>query len=396
MRERLTLAFGALAVAVLLLAGVLRLVALQNLLREEALTHLDEHARVVAAVLDERLADREPITDGIVGRVLDRQARIEVTPDDGSEPLVVTGADYDGNATDDVTVMQDYGAGSIVLSTPPPSSLDHYADGVWPLVMLVVLVALLAGLAGWWLAVRLSRPFTELAGAAAALGRGRFDLALPESRVPEARAIARALRVSAAQLEARLARERDFAEHASHVLRTPLTGLRLELEDLTLRDDVPGDVKEAARRCMERVDAVNESAGELVALTRSSSLVEGSETTVEDLARHVAQEWSDQLAGRRTVSAAVEGDLSLRLTPGPVEQVLDLVLSDVKRGQGPARLVFVGEESHVRVRLTGRTVPGGVAQRAGVAAARMAAEAQGGRVSEDPQDADVEVLLPRR
>ena len=282
----------------------------------------------------------------------------------------------------------------VTVSARAATPVDYYADDLWSLVMLVALVALLAGLVGWWLAVRLSEPFTRLAGAAAALGRGRFDLSLPHTTVPEAQAIARALRVSAAQLEARLAREREFAEHASHVLRTPLTGLRLELEDLTLRDDVPADVQDAARRCIERVDAVNTSAGELVALTRSAALVEGAETTVADLARHVAQEWSDQLAGRREVSAVVEGDLSLRLTPGPMEQLLDLVLADVRRGSGPARLVFIGEDGHVRVRLAPGTVPGD-GKRDGLDAASVLAGSQGGRVT-GVDGGEVEVLLPRR
>ena len=335
MRERLAVAFGALAVAAVLLAGGLRVVALDSLLREETHAHLDEQAKVVAAVLDERVENDEPITEHVVETVLDDEARIELTPAEGGEPLSLTGPDYEGNGPDDVRASEESLAGMVTVSARAATPADYYADDLWSLLMLVALVALLAGLVGWWLAVRLSEPFTRLAGAAAALGRGRFDLSLPHTTVPEAQAIARALRVSAAQLEARLAREREFAEHASHVLRTPLTGLRLELEDLTLRDDVPADVQDAARRCIERVDAVNASAGELVALTRSAALVEGAETTVADLARHVAQEWSDQLAGRREVSAVVEGDLSLRLTPGPMEQLLDLVLADVRRGSGP-------------------------------------------------------------
>jgi signal transduction histidine kinase len=393
MRERLAVAFGSLAVAVVLLAGLLRLVALDNLLRDETQAYLDEQARVVAAILDERAQEADPITEDVVSRVLDSEARIDFLPADGGPPLAYAGPDHVGGE-DEVVAREESAAGTVTLVAPAPSALDYYARDLWSLLMLAALVALLAGLAGWWLATRLSEPFTRLAGAAAALGRGRFDLVLPETRVPEAQAIARALRVSAAQLEGRLARERDFAEYASHVLRTPLTGLRLELEDLTLRDDVPSDVQDAARRCMERVDEVNASAGELVAMTRSSSLVEGAETTVEDLARHVAQEWSDQLAGRRSVSAAVEGDLSLRLTPGPIEQLLDLVLSDVRRGSGPARLVFIGEGGHVRVRLPPGTVPG-PGRREGVDAAAVLAGSQGGRVT-DADDGEIEVLLPRR
>ena len=394
MRERLALAFGALAVAAVLLAGGLRVVALDNLLREETHAHLDEQAKVVAAVLDERVEGDEPITPRIVGRVLDNQARIDFTPAEGGEPLTLAGPDYEGDGADDVRASEESRAGTVTLSARAATPVDYYADDIWSLLMLGALVALLAGLAGWWLAARLSEPFTRLAGAAAALGRGRFDLSLPRTTVPEAQAIARALRVSAAQLEARLAREREFAEHASHVLRTPLTGLRLELEDLTMRADVPADVQDAARRCIERVDAVNASAGELVALTRSAALVEGAETTVADLARQVAQEWSDQLAGRRQVTAVVEGDLSLRLTPGPMEQLLDLVLADVRRGSGPARLVFIGEDGHVRVRLAPGTMPGD-GRRDGLDAAAVLAGSQGGRVT-GAAGGEVEVLLPRR
>jgi len=393
MRERLAVAFGALAIAVILLAGGLRLVALQDLLREETYAHLDEHAHLVAAVLDLRVEGGQEVSPRVLERVLDDEARLRFVPADGGQELVVTGADYAGDG-DDVRATEESLAGMLTVTARAPRPVDFYLDDLWSVLMLGALVALLAGLAGWWMAVRLSAPFIKLAEAAAMLGRGRFDLALPRTRIPEAQAIAQALRASAAHLEARVSQERDFAEHASHVLRTPLTGLLLELEDLTLRDDVPADVKDAARRCMERVEAVNASAGDLVAMTRSAALMEGAETTLEDLARHVAQEWSDELAGRRTVSAAVEGDLSLRLTPGPMEQVLDLVLADVKRGNGPARLVFVGEGGHVRVRLSPGTVPG-TTPRDGVEAAAALAGAQGGRVL-GADDGEVEVLLPRR
>ena len=52
---------------------------------------------VVAAVLDERVEGDEPITARIVERVLDDQARIEFSPVDGGEPMVLTGPDYEGD-----------------------------------------------------------------------------------------------------------------------------------------------------------------------------------------------------------------------------------------------------------------------------------------------------------
>jgi len=259
-----------------------------------------------------------------------------------------------------------------------------------------------AGIVGFIIASALSSPFQRLAVAAGALGRGRFDLELPKTRIPEARAISNALRASAHQLEDRVHRERDFAEHASHVLRTPLTGLRLELEDLTLRDDVPEDVKETAARSLASVEQVGTVAAELVDLTRRGSLVEGSELPLVDLATQLAQRWADRLGARnRTLTAAAEGDLSLTYTPGPVEHVTDLLLADVvRRGTGPVRIVFFGEEAgHLRIRVecegrTDESSDGDQLDR--VSQVRSVVEALGGRVSgEHPADG-IELLLPRR
>jgi signal transduction histidine kinase len=393
MRERLTAAFIALAVGVLVLAGTLRLLAVHDLLRDQELAHLEQHAELISALVDDRRETGAPVTRAVLKRVVDPDVRLEyVGP--GERSIVVTGAEY-VDAGDDALTASRGSRATVRLSEGFEGPVQAYALDPWSLLMLALLVALLAGVAGWWLARRLAAPFQSLAGAAAALGRGRFDLELPDTRIPEARAIAEALRVSAGQLESRISRERELAEHASHVLRTPLTSLRLELEELTLRDDVPADVEAAVRRCIERVDSASSSAGELVALTRSGALVEGAETSLEELAHHVAQDWTNQLAGRRTVSAAVEGDLALRVTPGPIEQLLDLVLPDVKRGRGPVRLVFVGEGGHLRVRLPAGTVPNGSATRTGLEAATALAESQGGRITGNDAGG-VEILLPRR
>ena len=393
MRERLTAAFVALAVAVLLLAGALRLIALQDALRDQERAHLEGHAELVSDVLAARRQTGAPVTRQVLERLVDPDMRLEYAGP-GAGSVVVSGPDF-VDAGDDALTASHGADARVTLTEGFEAQVDDYGFDLWSLLMLGLLVALLAGVAGWWLASRLSAPFQKLAGAAAALGRGRFDLTLPETRVPEARAIGQALRVSAAQLESRIARERDLAMHASHVLRTPLTSLRLELEELAVRDDVPADVRAAVRRCIERVETADASAGDLVALARSGALVEGAETSLEELAHHVAQDWTDRLAGRRTVSAAVEGDLSLRLTPGPLEQLLDLVLTDVKRGRGPVRLVFLGEDGHLRVRLPAGTVPI-TGKHSGLDAATVLAESQGGRVTGPDADNGVEILLPRR
>jgi hypothetical protein len=402
MRERITIAFVVLAMAVLLGAGTVRAFTLRDLLREQEGAHLSHDSVLIAHLIANQRA---------VGKKVDREFLTSITAPDtrlvyvapSGKEIVVEGEDYEADPdADDISATVDTDIGTITLRTEPEMIGDIVGRDTGALVTLFLLIALLAGLTGWIAARALSSPFQRLALAAGALGRGRFDLDLPKTRVPEAQAIAKALQSSATQLETRLSRERDFAEHASHVLKTPLTALRLELEELTLRDDVPDDAKAAATRCIRSVDDVNRAAGDLVALSRSGSLVEGAEVTLHDMATQLAQRWADRLAEkRRPLSASAEGDLDMVFTPGPVEHILDLVLSDVVRGgKGPVRITFLAENDHLRIRMPAGVVANGSRRGAepgaGIAEARQVAEAQGGRVTGNGQADDLEILLPRR
>jgi methyl-accepting chemotaxis protein len=392
MRERLALAFFLLAVLVLLVASTLRALTLGDALADQEMRHLHHEALLTAAAINAHVEAGMGVDDGFLAGLVEPGSRVEYAAEDG-DTAVVTGPEFrDGDV---ITYEAEAAGGTVTLSADAQDSSGLLARQLWALATLVLLVSLLAGLAGWWAARWLVAPFRSLADAAAALGRGRFDLRLPETRVPEAVAIGQALKASAAQLEARLSRESEFAGQASHELRTPLTSLRMELEDLTLRSDVPDDVKQAAARCIERVDAVNAAVDGLVSLSRRGVLVEGGQVRLGELATQITQQWSDRLAAsRRTVSASAEGELDEFFTPGPVEQVLEVVLGAVERGDGPVRLVFEGSESHVRV-----VVPAGAAGSGpvrGLEAASGLATPQGGRVTGDLVASDLEILMPRR
>ena len=410
MRERLTISFVLLTVILLLAAGVVRSLVLRDLIRDQESAHLHQEVTLVAAIADDRLAAGGTVDEAFLRSVVSAKTRIEYDPGHG-DPVVVHGADYAGtdDPEQDMSAMSTTDSGTITISQSDQVIQEIIGRDLGSLLALFLLIAVIAGIVGFVIASALSAPFQRLAVAAGNLGRGRFDLELPSTRIPEARAISNALRTSALQLEDRLHRERDFAEHASHVLKTPLTGLRLELEDLTLRDDVPEDVKQAASRSLAAVDSVSAVASELVELSRRGSLVAGAELPLVDLATQLAQRWADRLGSRsRTVTAAAEGNLALTYTPGPVEHVTDLLLADVvRRGEGPVRLVFQGEEGgQLRIRVESEEradqsdddraedQDGEPLDR--IAQARSVVEALGGRVTGDHPAAGVEVLLPRR
>lgn len=393
MRERIAASFVLLALALIVIVILMRGWAVQGFLREQEQAHQRQEAELVAAVIADRVDSGRQVDRPLLVEMVDIESRLQYSGADGST-TVVQGRAYDPSEGV-ISAVVEAGGGRVELSSSARQLAAISARQFSSLMMLALMMALLAGLVGWWVASRLSAPFTALAVAAGALGRGRVDVAVPDPRIPEARAIASALRASVAQLATRLARERDFAEYASHELRTPLTALQLELDDLAMRDDLPDDARAQARRCLQRVRDVDAAAGHLVGITRQGALVEGGQVTLRELATHVTQTWADRLGPeRRAVTAHVDGDLEATLTPGPVEHVLELVLDEVVGGTGAVRLVLVGGADHVRAE-----VPAGISSvgpHPGVTAARELAEQQGGRVTGDLVERGLTILMPRR
>ncbi len=383
-------------------AGIVRSYVLRDLVREQEASHLQQEVGLIAAIGDDRAANGRSVDAKFLESLVGPASRLEHEPEDGRS-VAVRGAEYagTGDPRSDISATTTVADGTVTLSQSNDVIGDIVGRDLGSVAALFLLIGVVAGLAGFVIASALSSPFQRLAVAAGNLGRGRFDLELPRTRIPEARAISTALRSSALQLEERVHRERDFAEHASHVLKTPLTGLRLELEDLTLRNDVPEDVKEAAARSLAAVDVVSNVAGELVELSRRGSLVAGSELPLVDLATQLAQRWADRIGVRgRTLTAAAEGNLALTYTPGPVEHVTDLLLADVvRRSTGPVRLVFHGEEAgqlRIRVEAEEHAPAEGEDTVDRIGQARAVVESFGGRVLGEHPAEGIEVLLPRR
>jgi len=398
-RPRLTASFVVLSLVLVLGALGVRSYTAHGLLRTHESRELRAEASNLALIIEQRQELGRPVDRGYLSGRVDDSDQLTFAPGDGSEPVVVEGPEFvDGDGA--METMVDAGGGTLTLRQSGSVVDDLAANDLSSLGFLVLLIGLLAALVGYVLARVLAQPFRQLAVAAGQLGRGRFDLDLPRTRIPEARAVSHALLTSAGQLQERLTSEQAFAEHASHVLRTPLTGLRLELEDLAARDDVPPDAREAAVRSVGRIEAMDAVAGDLVALARRGALVAGAEIPLRDLAAQGAQTWADALAEQdRALTAAVEGQIDTTYTPGPVEHILDLLLADVlRRGKGSVRLVFDADpDGHLSIEVSCEEVRDLTKPHADVAVtqARAVVTALGGRLAGDTPE-HLSILLPRR
>ncbi|MFD0735942.1 sensor histidine kinase [Planotetraspora mira] len=113
------------------------------------------------------------------------------------------------------------------------------------------------------LALALTRPMTGLARVSHRLAGGDLTARTAVSGPPEVRDVGLALNHLAGRISDLLAEERETAADLSHRLRTPLTGLRLEVESLS--------DPEAAARLQTRVDALERAVTSVITDVRRRS-----------------------------------------------------------------------------------------------------------------------------
>lgn len=349
MRERLVATLVGLTVAVICLYGVPRAYFLADLVRDNEEAGLDQAATLVATVIDERIAAGGTVDRRLLRPGLSAADGITYEPPEG-DPVTVGSPDHDDPEA--LTETREVaGGGRLVLTISATTVQDDVWVAIRPLVTLGVALAALAAALGFVLARRFSRPFQELAGTARVLGHGRFDVDVPSYSVPEADAIATSLRHTAGQLDRLVRREREFAANASHQLRTPITALRLQLEDLALWPETTPGLREELGRALAELDRLSASIDELLDLARGERLGQQEEVDLAALVTHLAARWRPQLAaaGRDLV---VDGDdvVPARLVPGPVTQVLDVLVDNARvHGAGRIDVCVYDAGSHLAV-----------------------------------------------
>ena len=116
----------------------------------------------------------------------------------------------------------------------------------WLFLGIVGAVTLLIGLAlASWLARSLTRPLRDATGVVRRIAGGDLDARVPETGPPEVQELARDMNLMTERLSDVLRANREFAANASHQLRTPLTALRLSLEEAVEGDDPRTDARTA-------------------------------------------------------------------------------------------------------------------------------------------------------
>jgi len=340
-------------------------------LEQDLLLRMERDAGVVASLVQDAERNPSPAGQAQIGRIAEGYsaetgARVAVTDAAGTvvadtdppapgertlrtrpevqralDGVVATGRRYSETlGTDLLYVAVPVAAsgtiyGSVRL-TYPASEVAAQARSYWLILAAVGVITLLAvALVGWLIARWVARPLARLEDTAQAVGAGDLSARAPEhSGPPEVQALAHRFNAMVAQVEELVGAQEAFVADASHQLRTPLTGMRLRIENLAAQAGPGAD--DDARAAVAEVERLSSLVDSLLALARAERGDAPLERIdVSQLVAARAEAWQDLAAEQGVeISADVQPALWARLPEGLLEQVIDNLVDNAVGAAG--------------------------------------------------------------
>lgn len=360
MRNRLVLVMVGVVALVLLVHDIPLARHLEVVERDRLVTKYERDAFILAGRAEEALEDGDAATDAGLNAIAVRYASEE-----GVE-VVVADADGRGVISSDVTkrgedltnrqeildalalgepqtgerfsntlgadlfyvavpvLSGDERVGVVRISVEERVVTERVNDRIQGLVFVALLSLAIASIVAWLFARSVTRPLSELHAATDRLAAGDLGTRADEDDGPsEIRGLAGSFNAMAGRIERLVDHQRAFAGTASHQLRTPLTALRLRLEQLSVQvDDASAATVDSAIAETDRLHRMIEG---LLALSRAEDTA--SVPVVVDLAEAVREraDYWRPLADESGVHVVVDAPDSVpaMAIAGAVEQIVD-------------------------------------------------------------------------
>ena len=350
MRDRLVVALVSLTLAVVAVLLVERAYTTSQLIHTEEQRKVERSAEIIAEFLG---APGAQVTSATLDNVLYDGERLVYVDAKGERLEASNHVDKAApHGSPDLRVTRPVAGGGTLTLTRQSELVDaRVQSALLRLVLIALGLVAVAAAVALWLGRRLSRPFSELAGAAERIGRGDFDVDIPRYTVPEADAVGRTLRASAHDLGTLVRRERDFAAHASHELRTPITATRLEIEDLALSSQPSPEVASRLSAALDQLDRLSATVAELLDASRESRVGAAVDIDLSALVRDTVSRWRALAPGRR-FDVECHGVVAVRLPAGALMQVMDVLVGNaVTHGEGAIRVTVTETPAYAEVRV---------------------------------------------
>lgn len=345
MRRRITVAIVAVTALAVALFGVPLALVIHRLYVTDARAQLEREATLAARELPDdvdaiaHLAVLPAVPGGIALGVYapggNRLVGVGPAADDDAARAADTDRIVDRERDDRLVAWVPVAAAervvAVVRAETSIHAAEHRAHLAW--VLMAALgggIVVLAGTLALVQANRLVRPLRRVRDSAGRLGHGDFTIAVPPTGVAELDDLAEALTTTAQRLGVAMAREQAFSAHASHQLRTPVTGLRVTLES-ELAAPRP-DPSVALHEALAIADRLERTVDDLLRLARRPG---GSERlNVARLLEQTEAHWRGPVAaaGRRLqVADAPVATPVVMASAAAVGQALDVLVDNALR-----------------------------------------------------------------
>ncbi|WP_406458303.1 HAMP domain-containing histidine kinase [Streptomyces sp. NBC_01622] len=299
-------------------------------LRGDTEQSVRREAKTMALLLSGDAASRAALDRMVVAYAQETPGTAEVLPASRAKTATHWG---DGKLEVTAPAQRDGRTVGAVRITYPTSDLTRRLWQIWGFraILALAVLAVAAGL-GALVARRLTRPLRQLNDMASKFSDGDLTARSPVTGPHETQTLARTLNQGAERLDTLIASQRIFVADASHQLRTPLTALRLSLDNIA--DGVDDEfVREDVDQATAEVVRMSRLVNGLLVLARAEAKVTAAEPLpLREIVAERLSVWRPA-ADERGVHIALRGEVAdgrplVLASPGHLEQVLDNVLSN--------------------------------------------------------------------
>jgi signal transduction histidine kinase len=213
--------------------------------------------------------------------------------------------------------------GTLVLLRPQSTASSFLSPYVWGLLLAAAAGGVLAAVAAFLLARRISRPVDRIAAAARTLMRGTHPEPVPVEGAAEIATLAMAFNDLAAQLRQAQEAERNFLLSVSHELKTPLTAIRGYAEAVEDGAVEPRQAAATVASEARRLERLVHDLLDLARMNRTDFSVHNTEIDLAEVAEDAARRYQQQAEGFGVSLRAIADGPALAI--GDADRVLQVV-----------------------------------------------------------------------
>jgi signal transduction histidine kinase len=207
---------------------------------------------------------------------------------------------------------------------------DAVKRSVLGIALLALVVMALGVAAGALIAQRIASPIHRLADAADEVAGGDLEARAAVEGSSEQRSLAHSFNEMTGRLGRMLSSQQEFVADASHQLRTPLTGLRLQLEELETSPPA-GVQRTSIEAAIHEVDRLALIVDELLVLSRAGEAGGPSEpVALAAAADRAVARWRKAAAAsdRELTRRSSNEPTTVRCVPADLDRVLDALIEN--------------------------------------------------------------------